>query len=319
MNQLNPDNFFESIHNSNNFQSLPDVRAKSTRPNPDWRMEAEANDTNTARKVQKADREKLRRDRLNEQFMELGNTLDPDRPKHDKASIIIETIQVLKDLRSQVERLKSKHATLTEESSELTQEKNDLKDEKAALKSDIEGLNSHYLQRVRAVYPWSGIDHSVIMHPSSYPFPLPVSIPTAPVPLQPFTFYGNQHQTAMANPCPAYAPYMTHNAIIEQQQGLQRGTRSHGSSKQELRNKSSDGDSRVVRVNDSDDITTDLELKTPGSMSQQDSSMKPQKAKKFAPDDPSLADGSSSGACSSTRSVQGISSNSYIGGNTTGD
>lgn len=28
-----------------------------------------------ARKVQKADREKLRRDRLNEQFLELGNTL----------------------------------------------------------------------------------------------------------------------------------------------------------------------------------------------------------------------------------------------------
>lgn len=28
-----------------------------------------------ARKVQKADREKLRRDRLNEQFSELGNTL----------------------------------------------------------------------------------------------------------------------------------------------------------------------------------------------------------------------------------------------------
>ena len=28
-----------------------------------------------ARKLQKADREKLRRDRLNEQFIELGNTL----------------------------------------------------------------------------------------------------------------------------------------------------------------------------------------------------------------------------------------------------
>jgi len=38
-------------------------------------MEAEGKDSNTARKVQKADREKLRRDRLNEQFMELGNAL----------------------------------------------------------------------------------------------------------------------------------------------------------------------------------------------------------------------------------------------------
>ncbi|XP_038710649.1 uncharacterized protein LOC120005198 isoform X3 [Tripterygium wilfordii] len=32
-------------------------------------------DCDTARKVQKADPEKLRRDRLNEQFLELGNAL----------------------------------------------------------------------------------------------------------------------------------------------------------------------------------------------------------------------------------------------------
>lgn len=41
----------------------------------DQRLEAEPKECNVARKVQKADREKLRRDRLNEQFMELGNTL----------------------------------------------------------------------------------------------------------------------------------------------------------------------------------------------------------------------------------------------------
>lgn len=35
----------------------------------------EAEDPIAARKVQKADREKLRRDRLTEQFLELGNTL----------------------------------------------------------------------------------------------------------------------------------------------------------------------------------------------------------------------------------------------------
>lgn len=39
------------------------------------RPEAELRDSIAARKVQKADREKLRRDRLNEQFTELGNTL----------------------------------------------------------------------------------------------------------------------------------------------------------------------------------------------------------------------------------------------------
>lgn len=35
----------------------------------------ERKDPLVARKVQKADREKLRRDRLNEHFIELGNTL----------------------------------------------------------------------------------------------------------------------------------------------------------------------------------------------------------------------------------------------------
>lgn len=38
-------------------------------------VDGEIKDPVTARKVQKADREKLRRDRLNEQFLELGNTL----------------------------------------------------------------------------------------------------------------------------------------------------------------------------------------------------------------------------------------------------
>lgn len=39
------------------------------------RPEVEVKDPNAARKVQKADREKLRRDRLNEHFIELGNAL----------------------------------------------------------------------------------------------------------------------------------------------------------------------------------------------------------------------------------------------------
>lgn len=44
---------------------------------------------------------------------------DPDRPKNDKASILSDTIQVLKDLTSQVGRLKSEYAALTDESREV--------------------------------------------------------------------------------------------------------------------------------------------------------------------------------------------------------
>ncbi|PIN14290.1 hypothetical protein CDL12_13081 [Handroanthus impetiginosus] len=323
MDQLNPDSLFGTMQNPSNFQPSSDVQAQPTRPNPDCRMEAEAKDSVTARKVQKADREKLRRDRLNEQFMELGNALDPDRPKNDKASILTDTIQMLKDLTAQVDRLKSEYGALTEESRELTQEKNDLREEKASLKADIENLNSQYLQRMRTLYPWAGMDHSVVMHPSSYPFPMPVPIPTGPIPmhpsLQPYPFYGNQNPAVVSNPCSTFVPYVTHNTMIEQQsvqhgpQVLQQVARSHASSKQDPRNKSSQGESRIEKSDDSNDITTDLELKTPGSASEQDSSSKQRKAKKIIRKETSLTDGSSSSGCSSTHSVQAISSNSIVG------
>ncbi|KAL0454120.1 UNVERIFIED_CONTAM: Transcription factor [Sesamum latifolium] len=301
MDQLNPDSLFQSIPNSSNFQPSPDALVTLL----PIRI-AEAKDSVTARKVQKADREKLRRDRLNEQFMELGNALDPDRPKNDKASILTDTIQMLKDLTSQVDRLKSEYAALTEESRELTQEKNDLREEKASLKSDIENLNAQYQQRLR-------------------PFP----IPTGPIPLhpslQPYPFYANQNPAVVPNPCSTYVPYMTHNTMIEQQstqhvsQVMQQGTRSHVSSKQDHRNRSSDGESRIEKSDDSNDITTDLELKTPGSTSEQDSSSKQRKSKKIVRKEPSITDGSSSSGCSSTHSVQAISSNSIAGGKKTDD
>ena len=44
---------------------------------------------------------------------------DPDRPKNDKATILTDTIQVLKDLTAEVNRLKAEHATLSEESHEV--------------------------------------------------------------------------------------------------------------------------------------------------------------------------------------------------------
>lgn len=44
---------------------------------------------------------------------------DPNRPKSDKASILIDTIQTLKDLMTQVDRLKAEHVTLSQESREV--------------------------------------------------------------------------------------------------------------------------------------------------------------------------------------------------------
>lgn len=44
---------------------------------------------------------------------------DPDRPKNDKATIIIDSIQTLMDLTAEVSRLKAECASLSEESREV--------------------------------------------------------------------------------------------------------------------------------------------------------------------------------------------------------
>ena len=45
---------------------------------------------------------------------------DPDRPKNDKATILGDTVQMLKDLTAQVNRLKSEYNSLSEESREVS-------------------------------------------------------------------------------------------------------------------------------------------------------------------------------------------------------
>lgn len=309
-------------------QPPPDMHLPSNRPNPDSRPEAVTKDSIAARKVQKADREKLRRDRLNEQFSELGHTLDPDRPKNDKASILTDAIQMVKDLTAQIDKLKAEHAALNEESRELTQEKNDLREEKASIKADIESLNAQYQQRLRAMYPWAGMDQSVVMHPAAYPFPLPMPIPTGPFPmhpsLQPYPLFGNQSAAVVPNPASTFVPYMAPNNIIEQQstqhvsQVTQPGSKSHASSRQDSRPRTvNQKDSRSEKSETSDDVATDLELKTPGSTSEQDVSPGQGKAKKSTRKESSVTDASSSSRCSSSHSVQAVSSNSVVGGTKT--
>lgn len=162
----------------------------------------------------------------------------------------------------------------------MTQEKNDLKEEKASLKSDIDNLNLQYQQRYRAMFPWGGMDHSVVMHPPSYPYPVPMPIPPGPIPmhpsLQPYPFFGNQNPALVPNPCSTFVPYLTPNTIIEQQSAhyvspvVLPSSRSHVSSKQDSRNRSSDqGESKTDKYEDSNDVATELELKTPGSTADQ--------------------------------------------------
>lgn len=68
----------------------------------------------------KACREKLRRDRLNERFLELGSILEPGRPpKTDKAAILSDAVRMVTQLRSEAQKLKESNGDLQEKIKEL--------------------------------------------------------------------------------------------------------------------------------------------------------------------------------------------------------
>ncbi|XP_010923988.1 transcription factor ILR3 isoform X2 [Elaeis guineensis] len=89
----------------------------------------------------KACREKLRRDRLNDRFLELGSILEPGKPpKMDKAAILSDAVRMVTQLRSEAQKLKDSNENLQEKIKELKVEKNELRDEKQRLKAEKENL-----------------------------------------------------------------------------------------------------------------------------------------------------------------------------------
>lgn len=157
---------------------------------------------------------------------------------------------------------------------QLTQEKNELREEKASLKSDIENLNVQYQQRLRVMFPWTGIDPSVVMAPS-YSYPVPLPVPTGPIPmhpsLQPYPFFGNHNPGAIANPCSTFMPYSATSTPPIEQSSSQHASSSHTSSKRDSKSKSMDDrrGSNGERYDGSNDVATELELKMPGSSTNQ--------------------------------------------------
>ncbi|GMY37051.1 transcription factor ILR3-like [Fagus crenata] len=92
----------------------------------------------------KACREKKRRDRLNDRFMELGSILDPGKtPKMDKAVILGDAVRMLTQLRDEAQKLKESKKIMQEKINELKAEKNELRDEKQRLKEEKENLEQH--------------------------------------------------------------------------------------------------------------------------------------------------------------------------------
>uniref|UniRef100_A0A5B6YJI5 BHLH domain-containing protein n=1 Tax=Davidia involucrata TaxID=16924 RepID=A0A5B6YJI5_DAVIN len=318
MDQWKTDDFSQPVNSNSVTANSTDLalnRLPNSHPEPRQKLEWEAKDSLAARKVQKADREKLRRDKLNEQFLELGNAVDPDRPKNDKATIVTDTIQLLKDLTAEVNRLKADCAAHTEESRELTQEKNELREEKASLKSDIDNLNAQYQQRLRVMFPWGAIDPSVVVAPP-YSFPVPLPVQPGPFPMhpsmQPFPFFGSQNTGTIPNPCSTFIPYPTPAHPHIDQPSTQYASTSDISSKQDSRSKSSDchRGNNDEKSDDSNNVVTELELKTPGSTAQQELSAGKRKGKRPERNEKSITDGSCSSMYSSSQGFQDSSSNS---------
>ncbi|RRT78537.1 hypothetical protein B296_00003807 [Ensete ventricosum] len=120
--------------------------------------------------MHKAEREKLKRDQLNELFLELGHVLEPDRQNNCKASILGDTTRVLRDLFAQVESLRKENAALLTESRYVTVERNELKDENNALQAEISQLQTELQGRSLSVSMWNNNTNS-----SSFTQPQPTA------------------------------------------------------------------------------------------------------------------------------------------------
>ncbi|WZY75815.1 hypothetical protein YC2023_022199 [Brassica napus] len=114
----------------------------------------------------KACREKQRRDRLNDKFMELSVILEPGNPpKTDKAAILVDAVRMVTQLRGEAQKLKDTNSNLQDKIKELKTEKNELRDEKQRLKTEKEKLE----QQLKAM--------NAPRQPSF--FPAPPMMPTA--------------------------------------------------------------------------------------------------------------------------------------------
>eukprot|EP01018_Ginkgo_biloba_P020217 Gb_20471 [translate_table: standard] len=120
-------------------------------------------DESCSRAGTKACREKMRRDRLNDRFMELSAILEPGKPpKTDKATILCDTLSVMNQLRADASKLKDSNDQLREAIKELKAEKNELRDEKTKLKAEKERLE----QQVKAIMavPSGFMPHPAALH-----------------------------------------------------------------------------------------------------------------------------------------------------------
>ncbi|XP_022987196.1 transcription factor bHLH47-like isoform X1 [Cucurbita maxima] len=105
------------------------------------------NKVKVPKKIHKAEREKLKREHLNDLFLDLANALELTEPNNGKAAILCEASRLLKDLFAQIECLRKEQTSLLSESRYVNIEKNELREETSDLASQIEKLQSELQSR----------------------------------------------------------------------------------------------------------------------------------------------------------------------------
>ncbi|XP_076902475.1 transcription factor bHLH47-like [Bidens hawaiensis] len=105
------------------------------------------NPAKVPKRIHKAEREKLKREHLNELFVELANALELTEQNSGKASVLGETTRVVKDMIDEIKSLKKENAALQSETQYVTGERNELQDETCTLQKQISALQSILKER----------------------------------------------------------------------------------------------------------------------------------------------------------------------------
>ncbi|XP_038893777.1 transcription factor ILR3-like [Benincasa hispida] len=110
----------------------------------------------------KAHKEKMRRDKLNDRFLELNSILNHGRPpKIDKSVILGDAVRMIMQLRDEAQKLKESNESSLKKINEMKAEKNELRDEKQRLKEVKDSLE----QKMKAF----NTQPSFLPHPPAIP------------------------------------------------------------------------------------------------------------------------------------------------------
>ncbi|KAF8045234.1 hypothetical protein N665_5377s0001 [Sinapis alba] len=128
-------------------------KTPSTSDEPHASVDERSRKGKVPKRVNKAVRERLKREHLNEIFIELADTVELNQQNSGKASILCEATKFLKDVFGQIESLRKEQTTLLSESNYLTTEKNELKEETSVLETEISRLHSEIEARMNQSKP----------------------------------------------------------------------------------------------------------------------------------------------------------------------